>query len=311
MKKSLLQLFPSLIMIVFFLSSCAKEPTLGPIEAEVDGFSVSFSAFSTDAPNYLWEFGDETTSTELSPIHVYEHAGNYTVSLTVSGRGGEAQTQKEVRILPSVNDMLTGGSNTPNGKTWVLSSAYVEGVNGGSVVDNDMVVILPTVEDILSIIGLGEEYDNEFTFYSDGRYKVDVKNGKALTAGIYATLNDIIIDVGNEENTMGIYQASYSNPAMATWTLHTEDLVIDAISNPFGQTVPAPVESRTITGKKWVSISGDAFFGILDFPSTRQFLIKEISPERMDVALFICIYYYDENKLDAPAYLYHLSYVPQ
>lgn len=311
MKKSLLYFLPSLTTLIVLFSSCAKEPTLGAIEAIIDEYSVAFSAFNTDADTWLWDFGDGTTSTEESPVHVYGSSGNYSVTLMVSGRGGEAMATKQIEILPSFIEMLTGGSDATNGKTWVLTGAYVEGVNGGSVVDSAMTIIIPTIDDILTIIGLGEEYDNEFTFYSNGQYKVDVKNGIALTAGIYATVNEIITDIGNENNTMGIYAATYSQPESATWTLHNEDLVLDVIMNPFGMDVPAPVESRTISGKKWVSLSGDAFFGILDYPTTRKFIIKEITPTRMDVALFICLYTYDENTLDVPTYLYHLTYVPK
>ena len=311
MKKSLLYLVPSFSILILLFASCAKEPTLGQIEAIIDGNSVTFSAYNTDADTYLWDFGDGTTSAEESPVHVYNISGSYTVILTVSGRGGEAMATTQIQILPSIVEMLTGGPDATMGKTWVLTGAYVEGVNGGSVVDSAMAIIIPTIDDILTIIGLGEEYDNEFTFYSDGQYKVDVKNGIALTAGIYATVNEIITDIGNEFNTMGIYAATYSPPESATWTLHNEDLVVDVIMNPFGMDVPAPVESRTISGKKWVSLSGDAFFGILDFPTTRQFIIKEITTDKMDVALFICLYIYDENTIDVPTYLYHLTYVPK
>ncbi len=39
--------------------------------------------------NLLWDFGDKTTSSnERFPIHTYSKAGNYTVTLTVSGPGG-------------------------------------------------------------------------------------------------------------------------------------------------------------------------------------------------------------------------------
>lgn len=34
--------------------------------------------------NYLWTFGDGTTSMNASPVHTYQHAGNYTVCLTIS-----------------------------------------------------------------------------------------------------------------------------------------------------------------------------------------------------------------------------------
>ena len=33
---------------------------------------------------WLWDFGDGSTSTQQNPTHVYAHAGNYTVTLTVT-----------------------------------------------------------------------------------------------------------------------------------------------------------------------------------------------------------------------------------
>ncbi len=44
---------------------------------------VSFRDSSISATNYLWNFGDGTTSTEANPVHVYPNAGSYSVYLTV------------------------------------------------------------------------------------------------------------------------------------------------------------------------------------------------------------------------------------
>lgn len=40
------------------------------------------------ATNFLWDFGDSTTSTEREPIHTYERPGTYNVKLTATGDGG-------------------------------------------------------------------------------------------------------------------------------------------------------------------------------------------------------------------------------
>jgi outer membrane protein assembly factor BamB len=40
--------------------------------------------------NYLWDFGDGTTSTEQNPIHSYEHHGNYTATFTVTDAEGNS-----------------------------------------------------------------------------------------------------------------------------------------------------------------------------------------------------------------------------
>ena len=34
--------------------------------------------------DYYWEFGDETNSTEIDPVHVFDSPGLYNVTLTIS-----------------------------------------------------------------------------------------------------------------------------------------------------------------------------------------------------------------------------------
>ena len=46
--------------------------------------AVSFTSVSTGTPTqWLWDFGDGTTSTEQNPVHIYPTLGNYMVTLTV------------------------------------------------------------------------------------------------------------------------------------------------------------------------------------------------------------------------------------
>jgi len=54
-----------------------------------NGLKVSFfDNTSGIATNWLWNFGDGTTSTEINPTHTYFNGGIYTVSLTVAGPSG-------------------------------------------------------------------------------------------------------------------------------------------------------------------------------------------------------------------------------
>lgn len=312
MKKTLFHIGPALTALIVGLASCQKEPViLNEIQATFNGYSVSFSVEVKYVDTYFWDFGDDKTSSDPAPVHEYEISGIYTVNLTVSGRGGEVSATKQIEIVPSATEMLTGGPVAANGKTWVLSPGYTAGMDGASAVDNSMMILLPSVANVLDLIGLGEEYDNEFTFYSDGRYKVDVKNGIAPTSAIYGTVNGNIVNYGNESNSLGVYGATYTAPASSTWTLHEEDLVVDAIINPLGTEVPAPHENRTITGKKWISLSEGAFFGIVDFPTTRKFIVKEISPDTLNVAVFICGYSADPGAWTIPSHLFHLTYIPK
>ncbi|WP_461632661.1 PKD domain-containing protein [Labilibaculum euxinus] len=46
--------------------------------------TVQFTNNSSDGETYLWDFGDGNTSTEENPLHTYDTAGSFTVSLTTT-----------------------------------------------------------------------------------------------------------------------------------------------------------------------------------------------------------------------------------
>jgi PKD repeat protein len=57
--------------------------------------AVNFTDTSTGAVSaWLWNFGDDVTSTEQHPTHTYTVTGMYTVTLTVSGPGGSDTESK-------------------------------------------------------------------------------------------------------------------------------------------------------------------------------------------------------------------------
>jgi hypothetical protein len=307
-----------LVTILLFLGmtgfiSCEEEtpaPTC-TFESVVDGYQVTFTSTVTDVKTYLWEFGDEGTSTEANPVHTYAMSGTYSVKLTVKGDGGEATVSHDVQTLPAFAEMLTGGPAATNGKTWVLSRGYTAGVDGGSGIEPTMSIAFATAANALDALLLAsDEYDNEFTFYSDGRYMVDTK-GAALAGslfGIYGGEQTIVLITNNE---LGLCTTTYTHPENATWTLHEDDLVVTAA--PYGGVdIPATTYPVTFTGKKWISLSTGAYFGILDFPGTRQFIVKELTPEKMSVAMFFCAYWADPVGSGMyPVIMYHLTYVPK
>lgn len=55
---------------------------------------IQFTNKSAKSGNYTWDFGDGTTSNEVSPVHKYTKAGQYKVKLTLDGVG-----YKELDIL--------------------------------------------------------------------------------------------------------------------------------------------------------------------------------------------------------------------
>ncbi len=63
---------------------------------------VTFSDLSVDSvDSWSWDFGDGGTSAVQLPVHTYVAAGTYTVSLTVSGPGGNDTMEKTDYIIVS------------------------------------------------------------------------------------------------------------------------------------------------------------------------------------------------------------------
>ncbi|MCJ2539772.1 MAG: PKD domain-containing protein, partial [Candidatus Thermoplasmatota archaeon] len=75
----------------------------GPAQITQVGKAVQFSADASedrdgDALEYLWDFGDDTISSELLPNHKYDKAGLYTVTLTVYDGYEESQARITVYV---------------------------------------------------------------------------------------------------------------------------------------------------------------------------------------------------------------------
>jgi PKD repeat protein len=75
-------------------SDFTAEPKLGPKNTTVQFTNQSTGNFTS----VVWDFGDETTSSDLNPSHTYTDARTYTVSLTVSGPDG-SDTETKVSYI--------------------------------------------------------------------------------------------------------------------------------------------------------------------------------------------------------------------
>jgi hypothetical protein len=313
MKKSSFSIFSIVAIISVMVMSCSENtpaPT-AEIFATIDGYTVTFNPTVTDVSTYAWDFGDGETSTEATPVHTYALSGTYTVTLDVQGDGGQATATKEITIATSFLEMLTGGEPAVNGKTWVLSTAVSTGSDGGGPVQPTMPIDQPAYDDILFDYGLGDEYDNEFTFFANGNYSMNAKNGYVLAGAVYSVVTGTIS--GEPAYDIGIAAASFTPPTGATWEVHNTNLTVDAITDPYTTDVPPVHGDVTFTGKTWISLSEGAFFGILDFPTTAKFIVKELTPTTLSVSLFLCGYGYGEDldMMMLPTNLIQLTYIPK
>jgi gliding motility-associated-like protein len=77
--------------------------------------------------NYLWDFGDGTTSTAISPTHTFTAAGTYTIKLTATNASGCTSTY--IHAAPVIIGNVTANFTTPpincvnNGITFTNTSS--------------------------------------------------------------------------------------------------------------------------------------------------------------------------------------------
>jgi PKD repeat protein len=96
MKRTIMYLF-GWIMLLTTAASCKKEDTSSGLKAVfsyvTDGYKVNFTNFSSNAKEYMWDFGDGSgqTSSSKAPQHIFTKKGDYLVSLTAKN-GNETNT---------------------------------------------------------------------------------------------------------------------------------------------------------------------------------------------------------------------------
>lgn len=123
--------FPGLLvgclLAAGLMVACGKDDEAPPVEEEVtkptadfdyeqieenDPFTYQFTNASTDYEVIRWLFGDDSTSTEVSPQHTFLQAGTYRVTMIAEG-ARDYWAEKEVRI-PIIADSIVDFTATPD-----------------------------------------------------------------------------------------------------------------------------------------------------------------------------------------------------
>ncbi len=154
------------------------ELELAEFAASVDDLTVSFSEAAGIATSWQWDFGDDETSTEQNPIHIYTAEGEYEVCLTITDEIGCSDEYCKTVVVGStgIDELNTASftissnpissfvtiemiqSSTPS----VISIRNVLGQTVISLVASDATITIPT-DDL-----------------TNGIYFIEVKNGNDI-----------------------------------------------------------------------------------------------------------------------------------
>lgn len=295
-------LFIALLSLTFFQCDSNDDEGINSPLADfqflVEGALVTFNGkVSEDTSSFVWDFGDGTTSNEEDPVYAFAAAGEFEVSLTATSPSGTFVETKTVSILPSFEILLTGGPAKPEGKSWKLKKLYT-GTEGAGVVENELSLFQPSIDNVLSAVGLGASYEDSFTFVYDGSYRVNNVDGNSLMGLVYASFERgaDIREVTYDPASVPLANVAYT-PVDATWEVSEEDFSVLAI-NPFtGQ--PGQVDFTN----KLNMITGE-YLGIKE--ANGFVIIKDINETTMDVAISVGAVE-DPNFYTIPTIMLHLT----
>jgi len=81
-----------------------------------DKQTVTFTNTSSNASSYSWDFGDNTTSTEVNPVHTFPAEGTYTVTLTAIDGTDQNKYSEDIfvvgKFIPTIlNPSFDDGKN--------------------------------------------------------------------------------------------------------------------------------------------------------------------------------------------------------
>lgn len=189
------------IAILQLLCFCTKEtpPPSADISTEINGNFVKFTLELVNAELFEWDFGDGSEiSKEQNPVHVFpEYGKEYSVTLNISGPGGEVTLTELVSIRSMTNmEMITGGEYDPDGKIWHLSrneNAYE------AMADITLTTSQSLPAGFLTELGFTHAYLDEFIFKHNGDYMI-VPVGDGVIGGLtYCRTSNIPYTIPSQE----------------------------------------------------------------------------------------------------------------
>jgi len=108
------------------IANVAPVANAGANQSGDEGDVLSFTGSATDAGTadtftYLWDFGDNTTSTQQNPTHAYADDGAFTVTLTVTDDDGATATDTATATISNALPVVSAGAAQGGGEGSALT----------------------------------------------------------------------------------------------------------------------------------------------------------------------------------------------
>ncbi|MFV0345796.1 MAG: PKD domain-containing protein [Bacteroidales bacterium] len=282
MKRTIYALL-AVLAVTTFATSCSSssDPSAPVVQMyasadENDSYTWNFSTQASDANSFTWDFGDGESGEGAEISHTYTKSGEYTVTVTAKGDGGETADSKKITVVAGIEELLTGGPDAKNGKTWKLSQDNSNQNDGVYDIDGSVIQLAPG--GALAMFGLGDEYDNEFTFFDGGKYAINPMNSKVLASWSYAAITGTTTQFSEET---GLAIATFNAINNGNYTIKTGDLEVEVRKDVAGSIV----ETKVFKDATWLEFSEGAFFGINTFDT--RVVLEEVAADKIYVSILL------------------------
>ena len=145
----------------------------GPVDAIItvenkisrvgDGVLLDAGNSSGEIKEYLWDFGDGNTSTNVSEVHYYEVPGWYTVSLTVYGRDGQRSNATAVVGIQQEDYVIDRNLDR---NVWLFTGRFGTGalLEAGPNIGNPTIELTIHLEGAVGNLGCSLHLDGDVFF---------------------------------------------------------------------------------------------------------------------------------------------------
>ena len=193
------------------------------------GYSLPFEQFRfvpnfSSVGNYIsnkkvvWDFGDGTTSTDLTAFHSYDYPGNYLVTLTVfnsSGDSTQSSYLSSIQINNFINDAIIITSNgTPSQISGQINNPfYITRYNSHqtSITGRNTVVNLAVSGNKSPFFTAEKYYKNKYShFYPSARFAILTELGYTIVDEVSTTNSFIYASPAGSSITLSLTSGNNS-----------------------------------------------------------------------------------------------------
>jgi len=181
-----------------------------------DTGTTTFINVSTNADKYLWDFGDEETSTEINPVKSYAASGDYTVTLTATNLAGASDVYEAILTIV-VKDQIALPV-TFDDPLVIYTATVFEGASFDIVDNPDPSGSNSDASQVGALTNIGATFEG---LYFDLGADVDLEFNKSITMNFWSDAAvDVLIKL--EEGTGADTEAMASHTGTG-WELVTFD----------------------------------------------------------------------------------------